>query len=69
MQSYKLHIVSEHSKDRHPYLEFPFADRYDPTEVTRIPSLLLAFPGLSRRLRSLNPEADRDPPDGWHRKL
>jgi len=36
MQSHKLHIVSELSKDRHPYLELPFIDRYDPTEVTRM---------------------------------
>lgn len=33
MQSYKLHIVSEHLKDRHPYLEPDFNDRYDPSEV------------------------------------
>eukprot|EP01017_Pseudomicrothorax_dubius_P022976 TRINITY_DN24717_c0_g1_i2.p1 TRINITY_DN24717_c0_g1~~TRINITY_DN24717_c0_g1_i2.p1 ORF type:complete len:497 (+),score=80.92 TRINITY_DN24717_c0_g1_i2:36-1526(+) len=34
MQSYQLHIVSEHLKDRHPYLEAEFRDRYDPTQVT-----------------------------------
>ena len=40
MQSHKLHIVSEHSKDRHPYLELAFIDRYDPTEVAPlVPSL------------------------------
>lgn len=33
MQSYQLHIVSEHLKRRHPYLEPPFKARYDPTEV------------------------------------
>ncbi len=33
MQSYKLHIVSEHLKDRHPYLDLPFNDRYDSSEV------------------------------------
>jgi len=33
MQSYKLNIVSEHLKDRHPYLELAFNDRYDPSEV------------------------------------
>lgn len=35
MQSYKLHIVSEHLKDRHPYLELEFKDRYDPSEVSK----------------------------------
>jgi len=33
MQSYKKHIISEHLKDRMPYLELPFNDRYDNTEV------------------------------------
>ncbi|EGR27544.1 hypothetical protein IMG5_194070 [Ichthyophthirius multifiliis] len=33
MQSFKLHIVSEHLKDRYPYLEAEFNDRYDKTEV------------------------------------
>lgn len=33
MQSYKLHVVSEHLKDRHPYLEPPFKARYDQTQV------------------------------------
>ncbi|KAL4510611.1 hypothetical protein ABPG72_004765 [Tetrahymena utriculariae] len=33
MQSYKLHVVSEHLKDRYPYLEADFNDRYDNTEV------------------------------------
>lgn len=33
MQSYQLHIVSEHLKKRHPYLEPPFKARYDATEV------------------------------------
>jgi len=33
LKSYKLNIVSEHLKDRHPYLELPFNDRYDPSEV------------------------------------
>ena len=33
MQSYQLHIVSEHTKRRHPYLEAPFKARYDATEV------------------------------------
>lgn len=33
MQSYKLNIVSEHLKDRHPYLELAFNERYDPSEV------------------------------------
>jgi hypothetical protein len=33
MQSYKLHIVSEHLKDRHPFLEAPFNARYNKTEV------------------------------------
>lgn len=33
MQSYQLHVVSEHLKDRHPYIEAPFNDRYDPSDV------------------------------------
>lgn len=33
MQSYKLHIVSEHLQDRHPYLESPFKARYNKSEV------------------------------------
>ena len=33
MQSYQLHIVSEHLKQRHPYIEPPFKARYDATEV------------------------------------
>ena len=33
LKSYKLNIVSEHLQDRHPYLELPFNDRYDPSEV------------------------------------
>ena len=33
MQSYELHVVSAHLKDRHPYLELPFNDRYDSTRV------------------------------------
>ncbi|CAK69189.1 unnamed protein product (macronuclear) [Paramecium tetraurelia] len=33
MQSYKLHVVSENLKDRHPYVEPDFKDRYDPSEV------------------------------------
>jgi hypothetical protein len=33
LKSYKLNIVSEHLPDRHPYLELPFNDRYDATEV------------------------------------
>ena len=33
MQSYQLHVVSEHLKHRHPYLEPPFKARYDSTEV------------------------------------
>ena len=36
MQSYKLHIVSENLKDRHPYVEPDFKDRYDPSEVLHI---------------------------------
>ncbi len=33
MQSYKLYVVSDHLKDIYPYLELPFNDRYDKTEV------------------------------------
>lgn len=33
MQSYELHVVSEHLVDRHPYLELPFPERYDPSCV------------------------------------
>ena len=33
LKSYKLNIVSEHLQDRHPYLELPFNDRYNPSEV------------------------------------
>lgn len=33
IHGYKKHIVSEFLKDRHPYLEPPFKDREDPTEV------------------------------------
>ncbi|KRX00211.1 Armadillo-type fold [Pseudocohnilembus persalinus] len=33
MQSYKIHVVSEHLKDRYPYLELPFRERLDKTEV------------------------------------
>lgn len=33
MQSYKLHIVSEHLRHRHPYLEPDFPSRYNQTEV------------------------------------
>jgi len=36
MQSYKLHVVSENLKDRHPYVEPDFKDRYDPSEVILI---------------------------------
>jgi len=35
LKSYKLNIVSEHLQDRHPYLELPFNDRYNPAEVYR----------------------------------
>ena len=35
LKSYKVNIVSEHLKDRHPYLELPFNDRYKPSEVYR----------------------------------
>jgi hypothetical protein len=35
LKSYKLNIVSEHLQDRHPYLELPFNDRYNPSEVYR----------------------------------
>jgi len=34
MEDYKIHVVSEHLKDRHPYLEAPFNDRYDEVEVS-----------------------------------
>lgn len=33
LHGYKKHIVSNFLKDRHPYLEKPFIERYDPTEV------------------------------------
>jgi hypothetical protein len=33
MQSYKLHVVSGHLKDRHPFLEAPFNARYNKAEV------------------------------------
>lgn len=33
MQSYKLHVVKENLESRMPYLELPFNDRYDKTEV------------------------------------
>jgi hypothetical protein len=33
MEDYKINIVSEHLKDRHPYNELPFNERYDKTEV------------------------------------
>ena len=36
MQSYQLHVVSEHLKHRHPYLEPPFKARYDSTEVSTL---------------------------------
>ena len=48
MQSYQLHIVSEHLRHRHPYLEPPFKARYDSTEVTPLPS-------RSTRLSSIGP--------------
>lgn len=35
LKSYKLNVVSEHLKDRHPYLEPPFNDRYKASEVYR----------------------------------
>lgn len=35
MQSYQLHIVSEHLRRRHPYLEPPFQARYDSTQVNK----------------------------------
>ena len=33
LKNYKVNLVSEHLKDRHPYLELPFNDRYDSSEV------------------------------------
>jgi hypothetical protein len=33
MQSFELYIVSDHLKDIYPYLEAPFKERYDNTEV------------------------------------
>ena len=33
MQSFQLHIVSEHLQHRHPYLEPTFPSRYNPTQV------------------------------------
>lgn len=36
MEDYKINIVSEHLKDRHPYNELPFNERYNPTEVYKI---------------------------------
>lgn len=34
MEDYQINVVSEHLKDRHPYNEPDFTDRYDPTVVT-----------------------------------
>jgi hypothetical protein len=34
MEDYKIHVVSEHLKDRHPYTEAPFNDRYNPIDVS-----------------------------------
>ncbi len=34
MEDYKINVVSEHLKDRHPYNEPPFKDRYNETDVT-----------------------------------
>ena len=31
-----MHVVSENLKDRHPYVEPDFKDRYDPSEVSKI---------------------------------
>lgn len=33
LHGFEKHIVSNFLKDRHPYLEGPFKDRYDPTKV------------------------------------
>lgn len=33
MEDYKINIVSEHLKDRHPFNEAPFNERYDNSEV------------------------------------
>ena len=33
MQSYELHIDSNVLKERHPYLELPFEERYDCSRV------------------------------------
>lgn len=33
VHGFEKHIVSNFLKDRHPYLERPFKDRYDPTKV------------------------------------
>jgi hypothetical protein len=35
MQSYKLHVASSHLKDLHPYIEAPFNERYDASEVIK----------------------------------
>jgi hypothetical protein len=34
MEDYKINIVSEHLKDRHPFNEAPFNERYDNSEVS-----------------------------------
>ena len=34
MEDYKIHVVSEHLADRHPYLEAEFKARYNPIEVS-----------------------------------
>jgi hypothetical protein len=34
MEDYKINIVSEHLKDRHPFNEVPFNERYDNSEVS-----------------------------------
>lgn len=33
MQSYELHIDSDVLKERHPYLDLPFEQRYDSSRV------------------------------------
>ena len=43
MQSYKLHLVSEHLSDRHPYLELSFNERYDSSEVNRLYKIILSL--------------------------
>jgi hypothetical protein len=57
MEDYKINIVSEHLKDRHPFNEAPFNERYSESEVCVIEV------GLPRGVRQDDSKTSSDSAD------